>query len=548
MNTNPKAELIVRRRNVLMPMISGIGAALLTQRANADTPFTSFAFPATGAPTPRTMPERLAEVANVKDWGAKGDGVTDDTAALQGCFDYVWGPARAPRGNAGPLAPVKFPSGTYCITSPLYITNARGGAIYSDWGATLKWKSGRFPGNSLPAGSGSPDNTISPILATNGFAGVMVRNITFQMGTNLQNAPNNTCGIYGYGLYSSSSCVFENCVFEGASIGAYLGVGSPNDVSEWKFYNCGFIHNGTAGVWIQGANSLNFQFSGCGGFNNGNAPLAKFGDNIGWLVATTGGISSIINADLSLNARDIFIGQNRTFITGVRTESPSFLSVESGAWAHVSCCAQSASPGTYTGSVDGTTLTITGIVSASNVGIVGGLQVTGTDGANSLSTGSPNTVIVSQLSGTPGGIGTYRISAPANLASATIAVTPVFLRLNGQGTALLENSGGGSFMSASNGMLHLRGNPNISWGAGGFTLSYAQLLQGFRGQIWSWDSMADAQLVVSTLPPASASFKGVRMAVTDSTVDASSNFGAIVPGGGGHTVPVWCDGTNWRIG
>jgi len=54
--------------------------------------------------------------------------------------------------------------------------------------------------------------------------------------------------------------------------------------------------------------------------------------------------------------------------------------------------------------------------------------------------------------------------------------------------------------------------------------------------------------IVSQLPAASATIKGARSCVTDSTVAASGNFGAIVAGTGTNFVPVYCDGTNWRIG
>jgi hypothetical protein len=38
------------------------------------------------------------------------------------------------------------------------------------------------------------------------------------------------------------------------------------------------------------------------------------------------------------------------------------------------------------------------------------------------------------------------------------------------------------------------------------------------------------------------------MIVTDSTVAGSGNFGATVIGGGAYIVPVYSDGTNWKIG
>jgi Pectate lyase superfamily protein len=93
----------------------GVGAlALLARRASADTPFSSFAFPATGAPTARTLPDRLAELKNVKDFGARGNGTTDDTAAIQAAFN-----AALTSGGQ-----VYFPPGTYHVTRPITATAA----------------------------------------------------------------------------------------------------------------------------------------------------------------------------------------------------------------------------------------------------------------------------------------------------------------------------------------------------------------------------------------------------------------------------------------
>lgn len=54
--------------------------------------------------------------------------------------------------------------------------------------------------------------------------------------------------------------------------------------------------------------------------------------------------------------------------------------------------------------------------------------------------------------------------------------------------------------------------------------------------------------LVAGLRPAAAVGAGARHFVTDSTVAAAGNFGAAVAGGGGHAVPVYSDGSTWRIG
>ena len=73
-------------------------------------PFTAFAFAATGEPTNRTLPDRLADIKNVKDFGAIGDGVTDDWAAIMAAVNWT---TSSNRGL------IYFPPGTYSVSQPI---------------------------------------------------------------------------------------------------------------------------------------------------------------------------------------------------------------------------------------------------------------------------------------------------------------------------------------------------------------------------------------------------------------------------------------------
>jgi hypothetical protein len=80
-------------------------------------------FIATGAGTgtgtaelSQTVEEKLRQYVSVKDFGAVGDNVTNDTAAFQAAIDYGLENSRA----------IYVPSGDYLITAPLFINGTRG--------------------------------------------------------------------------------------------------------------------------------------------------------------------------------------------------------------------------------------------------------------------------------------------------------------------------------------------------------------------------------------------------------------------------------------
>lgn len=68
----------------------------------------------TGAVT-RSVQSKLRETVSVKDFGAVGDGVTDDTLAIQAAINSFGG------ASTGTGATVYFPNGNYLITSSLFL-------------------------------------------------------------------------------------------------------------------------------------------------------------------------------------------------------------------------------------------------------------------------------------------------------------------------------------------------------------------------------------------------------------------------------------------
>ncbi len=89
------------------------GTAWIPDAFNEFTPFLS-----TGSTTPRNLATRMADVVNVKDFGAVGNGVTDDTAAIQAAI------------NAANLGKTVFlPAGTYRTTSTLATSSGTGTSL-----------------------------------------------------------------------------------------------------------------------------------------------------------------------------------------------------------------------------------------------------------------------------------------------------------------------------------------------------------------------------------------------------------------------------------
>jgi hypothetical protein len=255
--------------------------------------------PAPGTHRLGPLPVR-STVVNVKDFGARGDGVTDDTIAIQSAIDLSFGPALTPHGSNYVLnRPLYFPAGHYIVSSPLMFTQLQGGQITGD---------GRF--------STTIDNTTGTgVIATNGCSYTHWEGLALQ-GTgsatifdlNWDNSPG------GDALQSNT---FQEMSFSGGAIGVNVGGGGFMG-SENLFLNCKWIWQSVAGLKTSNYNALQNTIVG-GNISNTAVGVWMYEGtvstyNVGFQQQTNWDIKQ----DNSANAAIV--------ISGSRTESANFFS------------------------------------------------------------------------------------------------------------------------------------------------------------------------------------------------------------------------------
>lgn len=228
------AELVpVVQSGVTSQTTTGAVVAPLTTSLAANTGSTLVGYlPSGGTAVATTVQAKLRETVSVKDFGAVGDGVADDKAAIQKALDT---------GNT-----VYFPSGTYKITSGISVNT---GQLVDGNLAKIK-PVGTFNAITLNASGFIVRDLV--VDATGLTGNVFDAPTEIGGGTFWLENINSTGGTIGLNMVNQYSAYITNCRFAYCTqycvyLTSTVGFGGIN--SLW-FSGCYFVNSGSSGLPI----------------------------------------------------------------------------------------------------------------------------------------------------------------------------------------------------------------------------------------------------------------------------------------------------------
>ena len=225
-----------------------------------------------------------ALVVNVKDYGATGDGTTDDTTALQAAITA-----------AGAVGVVYFPPGTYIVSSPLVLVSG-GSYVGGGWSSVIKQKNGANLTRLLQWSSAASNCLLADIMVD---------------GNKANNAGATCYGVYGFALQYS---VFRN-------------------VRVQNVHGDGYRLDGTSGGFANTSSTV--HLTECWAYGNINSGLVAtsftadihvdggdYGNNGASAITYQAGSSTVRNATLwgTTSGPGLLVGGPSNQITGCNIE------------------------------------------------------------------------------------------------------------------------------------------------------------------------------------------------------------------------------------
>jgi len=251
----------------------------------------SFTFPQVIIPSLNTN-EMIVAVTTPQEYGAKGDGVTDDSAAFQAAMNAVYNSG----GNGGGV--IYVPPANYAFTNP--VTIPTGVTLQGDWQDWTKGTSG-LVGTTFKVYGGAGSTNSPPFITMGQNAALKDVNIWYPD----QNPNSITPYPYTIAL-SGNNCVVQNV----ALVNSYLGIQADGG-TEWILSTV----TGTPlalGLWADGLYDIcqteDIRFSPAAWANSGltNAPAAG-GGYAAWMMANGTGMQ-IFRADGVINVNTTISG------------------------------------------------------------------------------------------------------------------------------------------------------------------------------------------------------------------------------------------------
>jgi len=378
-------------------LLFGLGAAAVViggGLAEANTPFTTFPFAATGSATTRTDPARWGALHyDVKDFGAVGNGSIDDTAAVQAAVDAA--------SASGSRAIIFFPAGNYLLSSSVTVNNSPTALVSIIFQGVGNASSitGTF-NDFLIRRDGSGINNLTDgvrvfeyLTFTNGHATGGCVKWNANIGSTIHDCIFN--GNRGLDVSFCQGTTVANCKFATSntynSVAITIGENGVINSCDVTGFQIGIAFSGVGVCIFGGRYELNAFAMSCGNANDG-VP----GDNHASGFCILGG-----SFESNGIAIDLFGGCGNFQIGGFQ-----IIGFES---ANTRYSGVNVSSTTFTGATSGATATASSITS--NILTIGG-TVTGTFQIGERVTGSgvpSGTVIFAQISGTSGKAGTYSL-------------------------------------------------------------------------------------------------------------------------------------------
>lgn len=173
---------------------------------------------------------------NVRDFGAKGDGVADDTLPIQKAHDAALGPADPRTGVRDAKGPVYIPTGQYRITKPIRVYSAEGFKLYGDG----------FSSRLTPVGE------MASVLDLNGIAYSVVEGLLIR-GDGAHESVTNAIHYYwdrATAYRSSTANVFRDVTVANTRCVTGFRVGKPDDAPQID--NTSYTNIYLAGAWKPG--------------------------------------------------------------------------------------------------------------------------------------------------------------------------------------------------------------------------------------------------------------------------------------------------------